>query len=131
MALTEKQRRFVEYYDGNATQAALKAGYSQKTAHRIGSENMQKPDVVAAIKKRQPTKDAPHIASREERQAFWTRVLNDADETMGNRLKASELLGRSEADFVEKRQNEVTLKGNPMAEVAKIINDARGKNSIP
>lgn len=51
--LTEKQKRFVEEYmkDLNATQAAIRAGYSKKTAYSIGDENLKKPEVQAALKK--------------------------------------------------------------------------------
>ncbi|MGB1388661.1 MAG: terminase small subunit [Paracoccaceae bacterium] len=51
MALTAKQERFVAEYliDGNATRAATAAGYSKKTAHSVGSENLRKPDIVAKI----------------------------------------------------------------------------------
>lgn len=49
--LTEKQKRFVEEYliDLNATQAAIRSGYSEKTAHSIGHENLSKPDIQNAI----------------------------------------------------------------------------------
>jgi phage terminase small subunit len=49
--LTPKQARFVEEYliDLNATQAAIRAGYSQRTARQIGEENLSKPDISAAI----------------------------------------------------------------------------------
>lgn len=49
--LTGKQARFVEEYlkDLNATQAAIRAGYSAKTARKIGNENLTKPDVARAI----------------------------------------------------------------------------------
>ena len=49
--MTEKQRRFVEEYliDLNATQAAIRAGYSPKTARDIGCENLTKPNIQAAI----------------------------------------------------------------------------------
>jgi phage terminase small subunit len=49
--LTEKQRCFVDEYlvDLNATQAAIRAGYSEDSARSIGSENLQKPDVAEAI----------------------------------------------------------------------------------
>lgn len=55
MALTPKQMRFVQEYlvDLNATAAAIRAGYSNKTANRIGSENLSKHDIQAAIQKRQ------------------------------------------------------------------------------
>jgi phage terminase small subunit len=51
MALTPKQQRFVQEYliDLNATQAAIRAGYSPKTARSIGDENLTKPDIAAAI----------------------------------------------------------------------------------
>jgi phage terminase small subunit len=52
MALTDKQRLFVKEYlvDLNATQAAIRAGYSEKTAYSIGHENLNKPDISHAIK---------------------------------------------------------------------------------
>lgn len=52
--LTDKQRRFVEEYtvDFNATQAAIRAGYSEDTAYSIGSENLKKPEIDRAIRSR-------------------------------------------------------------------------------
>jgi len=49
--LTPKQQRFVEEYliDLNATQAAIRAGYSEKTAQQMGSENLLKPVIAEAI----------------------------------------------------------------------------------
>lgn len=51
--MTPKQQRFVEEYlvDLNASQAALRAGYSPRTAPKIGSENLHKPEVQAAVAK--------------------------------------------------------------------------------
>ena len=110
--LTEKQRRFVEAYmgaaAGNATEAARIAGYkgNAKTLGVVGSENLAKPCIQEAIEVR--TKSDPAIATREARQRFWTEVMLGRGEhgsefvEMRDRLKASELLGRSQADFVEK-----------------------------
>jgi len=52
--LREKQKRFADYYieTGNATESALKAGYSKKTARSIGQENLTKPDIKAYIDER-------------------------------------------------------------------------------
>lgn len=49
--LTDLQRKFVKEYliDLNATQAAIRAGYSEKTAYSIGQENLKKPQISAAI----------------------------------------------------------------------------------
>lgn len=51
--LTAKQQAFVDEYliDLNATQAAIRAGYSEKTARQIGEENLSKPDIAAAVQK--------------------------------------------------------------------------------
>lgn len=49
--LTAKQKRFAEEYivDLNATQAAIRAGYSEKTARAIGAENLTKPNIAEYI----------------------------------------------------------------------------------
>lgn len=49
--MTPKQQRFVEEYlvDLNATQAAIRAGYSAKTAGQIGEQNLKKLEIAAAI----------------------------------------------------------------------------------
>jgi phage terminase small subunit len=49
--LTAKQQRFVEEYlvDLNGSAAARRAGYSERTANRMASENLSKPDLAAAI----------------------------------------------------------------------------------
>lgn len=53
MALTKKQKLFVEEYliDLNATQAAIRAGYSPQTAYSIGEENLKKPEIKNSIEK--------------------------------------------------------------------------------
>lgn len=110
--LTEKQRRFVEAYmgeaAGNATEAARQAGYAGDdiTLASVGYENLRKPQIRAAIESR--AEEDPLVATRFDRQRFWTRVMVgkefDGDEppAMKDRLKASELLGRSQLDFVER-----------------------------
>lgn len=51
MKLREKQKKFADYYieTGNATESALKAGYSEKTARFIGAENLTKPHIKSYI----------------------------------------------------------------------------------
>ena len=53
--LTPKQQRFVEEYliDLNATQSAIRAGYSEKTAYSVGHENLKKPEIQKAIEEAQ------------------------------------------------------------------------------
>ena len=117
-ALTVKQRRFVEAYTGNATAAAIEAGYSGKTAHSIGQENLTKPEIIVAIQARETVRTAPLIADREARQTFWSTTMNDHGAAMRDRLKASELLGKSEGDFLDN----VNLRCAGPPEVTLILN---------
>ena len=108
--LTVKQQRFVEAYNGNATRAAIDAGYSPKWATKFGPNLIGKNrEIAAAIREREEKRVNSLILSREERQIFWSNVVRDPDEDMKNRLKASELLGRSEADFMERFSNETPM----------------------
>lgn len=52
--MTPKQKAFIDEYliDFNATQAAIRAGYSEKTAYSIGHENLKKPEIESEIQRR-------------------------------------------------------------------------------
>lgn len=65
--LTPKQQRFISEYliDLNATQAAIRAGYSEKTAPWIGAENLRKPQIQAELQKRQKKTEAKLEISQE------------------------------------------------------------------
>jgi phage terminase small subunit len=77
VALTDKQRLFCEEYliDLNATQAAIRAGYSEKTARKIGSENLTKPDIRAYIENRLAEKEDALIAKQDEVMKYLTSVM--------------------------------------------------------
>ena len=74
-----RHERFVEAYAGNATEAAIAAGYGWKSARRAGSRLLKSPAIVDAIQSRnhpertegsEETGGTPYIASRLDRQAF-------------------------------------------------------------
>lgn len=98
-ALTPGQIKFIDCYKGNATEAAREAGYKQPKV--AGSRLLTNVAICAAIKAREGKEVKATIASRQERQEFWTSVMQDTGEDMKNRLKAAELLGKSNADFTE------------------------------
>lgn len=77
MKLSEKQKRFCDEYliDLNATQAAIRAGYSKKTAKSIGQENLTKPDLLEYIRKRIDEKNKELIASQDEVLMYLTKVM--------------------------------------------------------
>lgn len=102
--LTAKQQRFVDAYDGNATKAAIAAGYSEKTAYSAGQRLLKNVEIQTAIQERENRRIQPLIMTREERQTMWSEIARDKGERTQDRLKASELLGKSEADFVERQE---------------------------
>ena len=75
--LTAKQKRFCDEYliCLNATQAAIKAGYSKNTARNIGHENLTKPDIREYIEKRMAEKEEALIAKQDEVLKYLTSVM--------------------------------------------------------
>ena len=125
--LTDKQKRFCEEYliDCNATQAAIRAGYSTKTAYSIGIENLKKPEIKNYIDEKMKELQSKTIASAEEVLEYLTSVVRGESsgteiviEGIGDgcseartmikkpsekdRLKAAELLGKRYALFTDK-----------------------------
>jgi phage terminase small subunit len=97
MKPTPKQRRFVDEYliDLNATQAAIRAGYSVKTAGQIGEENIRKPEIQKMLQERMAAREKRTEISQDRvlqeyaRLAFFDpRKLFDAD---GNLKRLTEL----------------------------------------
>ena len=68
VGLTEKQKRFVDFYieTGNATESAKRAGYKEKAAYATGAENLKKPQIKAAISARIKELDDARTASAKE-----------------------------------------------------------------
>lgn len=127
MKLTEKQKRFCDYYieTGNATEAAIRAGYSEKTARFIGAENLTKPNIKNYIDNKLKEMEDKRIAKAEEVLKYLTSVMRGEEteevvvvEGLGEgmssattikkqvgareRIKAAELLGKRYALFTEK-----------------------------
>lgn len=76
-AMTAKQQRFCDEFliDMNATQAAVRAGYSKKTARVIGQENLLKPAIKEYIEKRMAEKEDALIAKQDEVMKYLTAVM--------------------------------------------------------
>ncbi|MGV3328520.1 terminase small subunit [Streptococcus suis] len=75
--LTIKQRKFIDEYIicGNATEAALKAGYSKKTAGQIGEQNLKKLEIKSAIAERMKQLESSKVATAIEVLQILTSVL--------------------------------------------------------
>src|SRR4026207_2315909 len=78
-----KQRRFVQEYlvDLNATQAAVRAGYSAKTAHQIGHENLKKPEIQIALEE---ARTARSIRVEIDQDWVLTRLVSVAERCLQN-----------------------------------------------
>lgn len=103
--LTYKQAKFVEYYYGNGTEAALKAGYASSSASVEACLALKMPKVKQALYERDLREKSLTIADRKERQEFWTIIIRNECAPLLHRLRASELLGKSEGDFLEKNED--------------------------
>src|SRR5512138_975148 len=96
---------------GNATKAAILAGYSPKSAARIGYRLTRKVHIQSAIGQRAATSKG--VMTRARRQEFWSDVSEGRGDfskaSLKDRLKASELLGKSQADFIERHEHDVNV----------------------
>ena len=112
--LTEKQKRFVREYKtngGNGTQAAIKAGYSEKTARKIASENVTKPDIIEALENEEKKQ-------REKHDYKFSDYVNDIMLGMSMAkdhnndsayFKGVELLGKAYGYNVDRVKNDVSF----------------------
>lgn len=113
--LTLKQKKFADEYiiSGNATEAAIKAGYSKNSARSMGNENLTKPDIKSYIDERMKELEDKAVASQQEVLEYLTRVMRgeEKESVLANngdfkqevkeisvgakdRLKAAELIGK-------------------------------------
>lgn len=101
MNLTPKQKAFADYYIecGNSTEAARKAGYSEKTSRSIGAENLTKPDISAYIAARMQAQNEARVASADEVLQFFSSVMRGEvkdqfglDASLSDRLNAGKEL---------------------------------------
>ncbi len=111
--LTPKQQKWIDEYIkcDDLTTASRNAGYSGSNAslRAMGYQNKEKfKDVLEARRKElQDAITSNAIAELEDIYEFWTKVLNDPDAKMNDRLKASEYLAKAKGAFIEKRQVQV------------------------
>lgn len=135
--MTPKQKRFCDEYliDLNATQAAIRSGYSEKTANRIATENLSKPVIKEYIAERMAEKESELIADQDEVLKYLTSVMRGKTtaevvvvEGTGDgcsearamqkapdekeRLKAAELLGKRYGLYTEKVEQQVDMELN-------------------
>lgn len=123
--LTLKQKRFADEYiiSGNATEAAIKAGYSKKTAKEIGAQNLTKLHISKYLDEQLAELNSKTIATKEEVLSYLTSVMRgeqteqtlrgtgegaqsiiDIDVGAKDRIKAAELLGKRHRLWTDKQE---------------------------
>ena len=104
--LTQKQQAFVAAYDGNGVESAKAAGYKggYQTLGVTACRLLKDDRITRAIQAREKERMEPVIMNRQERQSFWSGIMLDEDASLRDRLRASELLGKSEGDFLERHE---------------------------
>jgi phage terminase small subunit len=114
--MTEKQKRFCDYYieSGNATEAARKAGY--KKPNPQGAENLAKPSIKKYIEKRIKELETERTSDMQEVQEFWAATMRNPKEETKDRIKASELIAKTHGAFLERVEHSGSI-NNPMAEL--------------
>ena len=132
--MTAKQKRFCEEYlvDCNATQAAIRTGYSKKTARAVGQRLLTNVDIKKYIEQQLQKLKTEKIADAQEVLEYLTSVMRgeqkeqvalltgegvqnlvQKDVSAKDRLKAAELIGKRYALFTEK----VELQGETMVQI--------------
>jgi phage terminase small subunit len=94
--LTKKQEAFCREYvvDFNGTQAAIRAGYSEKTATVSASENLRKPNVQNFIKELQSDRKERLEITADELTEFFRMMKDDENQKGADRIKAAENLAK-------------------------------------
>lgn len=105
-----RQQKFCDYYlqSGNATDAAKKAGYSERTAYSIGEENLKKPEIKKYLAEHEKKAHKERIATAEEILEFLSDTMRDNETERKDRLKAAELLGKRYVLFTDRLEASVT-----------------------
>ena len=98
-SLSYRQQKFVDVFDGDIKKAAEIAGLSYRYCI---TKMVKKGAVREAIRNRQLIETGPLIMSRQQRQYMWSKMAQDETKDDMVRLRASELLGKSECDFIER-----------------------------
>lgn len=119
MPLTPKQKAFADYYIecGNATEAAKRAGYKERSAQQMGAENLSKPVIADYIARRMSDLEAARVASADEVLKFYTSVMRGEvkdqfglEASLADRLNAGkELMKRHAAADAAKNTDKVTV----------------------
>jgi len=117
LKLNARQKSFCEFYvaSGNATESAIKAGYSEKYTNKNVSKIRQNTAVQEYIKELQEKAKTNRIMTAVERREFLTEVIKNGNEKLQDRLKALDILNKMDGEYIEKMQLSGQVNTNPLS----------------
>lgn len=146
--MNAKQKRFVTEYliDFNATQSAIRAGYSEKTARSQGQRLLTNVDIKNAINLERERLQDENIATAKDIEEFLSQAMNGlideevlmvvgVGEGFGDvvrkrkelsakdRIKAAELLGKRHALFTDKQEISATVRTDKLDSILQQLGD--------
>ena len=120
MELNARQKAFCEFYVacGNATEAAKKAGYSERYTNKNVNKLRQNTAIIEYIEELQKKAQSSRIMSAVERKEWLTKVLNDDNAKLNDKLKALDILNKMDGEYTERVQLSGEVGSNPFSSLS-------------
>ena len=102
--MTHRQELFIQEYikTGNATNSAIKAGYSKRTAKSIGQRLLTFVDIKKRIEELNQKITNNNIMTANGRQEYLTKLINSDDVKVSDKLKALDILNKMTGEYIQK-----------------------------
>ena len=130
MKLNARQKSFCEFYvvSGNATDAAIKAGYKEKYAGVNADKLLKNTNIQKYIEELQEKAKGNRIMTAIERREFLTKMILKEETKDTDRLKAVDILNKMDGEYTQKVEVNGNINSNPFSnlttdELKEIIKD--------
>lgn len=130
MKLNARQKAFCEYYvaSGNATEAAIKAGYKEKYAGVNADKLLKNTNIQKYMKELQEKTRVSRIMTAIERREFLTSMIKDGTVKDTDKLRAVDILNKMDGEYTQKVEVNGNINSNPFSnltteELKEIIKD--------
>lgn len=117
--MTPRQKKFAEYFaqSGNATAAAISAGYAEKYANKNVCKLMKLPEVVGYIESINRAGERGRVLSAIERQTILSDIARSDKYSVSERIRAIDVLNKMTGEYITKIQGIVNTVYNPFEDL--------------
>lgn len=104
MKLTERQKKFAEYYAqcGNITESAIKSGYSKKYAQSDACKILENPSVKAYLQELTEKSKNDRILTAIQRQEILSDIARNEENYISDRIKSIDTLNKMTGEYLQK-----------------------------